>query len=190
MNETKKCPQCQIDIPSKAKKCPHCQSDLRNFMNRHPIITILLVLFGLGVIVSAPSNSNKPTSEVVQVQTVSVAFDVPSLVGKSFAELTQTLGTSTNNSEPTQRMIDGGVDTWEKTWTKDGYSLMVTYEIKTKEIVDLFLGANSDAVFKQFEDTNNILKAGNLSTNDPRYTVEFVKAKNGPGYTGAIVRTK
>lgn len=190
MNETKKCPHCQMDIPSKAKKCPHCQSDLRNFMNRHPIITILLVLFGLGVIVSAASNSNKPTPEVAQVQTVSAAFDVPSLVGKRLAELTQTLGTPTNNSEPTQQMINGGVDTWEKTWERGDYSLMVTYDIKTKKVIDLFLGSNTDAGFKQFEDTNNILKAGNLSTSDPRYSVEFVKAKNDPGYTGAIIRQK
>lgn len=39
--KTKKCPHCQSEIPEKAKKCPQCQSDLRNFLNRHPVLTVL-----------------------------------------------------------------------------------------------------------------------------------------------------
>ena len=42
---TKKCSHCQSDIPLKAKKCPNCQSDLRNWFNRHPILTIFGILF-------------------------------------------------------------------------------------------------------------------------------------------------
>jgi len=44
MEETKKCPKCKEDINKSATKCPKCQSDLRNWFNRHPIITIILVL--------------------------------------------------------------------------------------------------------------------------------------------------
>jgi len=48
---TKKCPHCQSEIPVKAKKCPNCQSDLRNWFNRHPILTILgvFILFIVAV---------------------------------------------------------------------------------------------------------------------------------------------
>ena len=42
---TKKCPQCQTDIPLKAKRCPNCQADIRNWFLRHKIITTVVVVF-------------------------------------------------------------------------------------------------------------------------------------------------
>ena len=56
----KKCKNCQKEIDPKAKKCPFCQSDLRNWFARHPILTVLLVLFVLGIFGSA-SGGNKGT---------------------------------------------------------------------------------------------------------------------------------
>ncbi len=67
---------------------------------------------------------------------------------------------------------------------------MATYNVQTKEVVDLFLGTNTDAAFASFSDTGNILKVGNLKKNDSRYSIEFVRALKGDGYTGAIVREK
>ena len=70
---TKKCPHCQKDIAANAKKCPYCQTDLRSWINRHPIITTLLVivvvLFALGNIgnATAPSSASQnstPTDTV------------------------------------------------------------------------------------------------------------------------------
>ena len=46
-SELKKCPHCQEEINKKANKCPHCQTDLRWWFARHPIITIIIVLFAL-----------------------------------------------------------------------------------------------------------------------------------------------
>ena len=43
--ENKQCIQCTKEIPKKAKKCPECQSDLRSWFSRHPIITLLLIIF-------------------------------------------------------------------------------------------------------------------------------------------------
>lgn len=47
----KKCKFCQSKIDQKATRCPRCQGDLRNWISRHPIITILLVLFGVPTII-------------------------------------------------------------------------------------------------------------------------------------------
>ena len=64
---TKKCPQCQSEIPEKAKRCPECQSDLRNWFRRHIILTIIGVLFLLGIVGgimgedSPPSESPSPS---------------------------------------------------------------------------------------------------------------------------------
>jgi hypothetical protein len=49
----KKCKACQTEIDSKATKCPHCQADQRGWFKKHPILTIILALFILGIIGSA-----------------------------------------------------------------------------------------------------------------------------------------
>ena len=64
----KKCKFCQSEIDQKATRCPKCQGDLRNWISRHPIITILLVLFGVPTIIgwtvadNAFKDIQKPTS--------------------------------------------------------------------------------------------------------------------------------
>ncbi len=147
------------------------------------IILAVVLLFLFSLLIGTPTQSPKKAENNNTTQTVSANFDVPTLVGKSLAELDSTLGTPTKYTEPTQLQINSGVDTWEKTWSKDKVDLMVTYDIKTKAVVDLFLGGN-------FENTDSILKSGNLSTTDSNYSVEFIKARNGSGYTGAIIKKK
>jgi len=70
----KKCKGCQKDIDSKAKKCPYCQTDQRNWFAKHPILTVLLALFIIGIVASASSGTKKigttttPTAENEVVQ--------------------------------------------------------------------------------------------------------------------------
>ena len=51
----KKCKSCQKEIDPKAKKCPYCQTDQRGWFAKHPILTVLLILFIIGMISSAGS---------------------------------------------------------------------------------------------------------------------------------------
>ncbi|MEO6536177.1 MAG: hypothetical protein ABIT47_00660 [Candidatus Paceibacterota bacterium] len=160
-----------------------------NFSISGPLKIVLL--FGIIMIGGFIISQGKDTAPAATETRPSAAYDVPSLLGLSLKELEAKLGTSSYDTEPTaQQLAIGGIDTWEKSWNNGDYSLMATYDIKTKKVTDLFLSADTDAAFKKFEDTDNILTAGNLSKNDSHYSVEFVKAKNGPGYTGAIVRLK
>lgn len=46
----KTCKSCQTQIDEKAKKCPNCRADQRGWFRRHPILTVLLALFILGVV--------------------------------------------------------------------------------------------------------------------------------------------
>ena len=69
--ETKKCKQCQTDIPKKAKKCPNCQSDQRSWFNRHPFLVILLALF-LIFVFSVGKSANKVAEEDVSGVTAPV----------------------------------------------------------------------------------------------------------------------
>jgi hypothetical protein len=71
-NPTKICPQCQSEISALAKKCPHCQSDQRNFFKRHPIVSVLLLIAGVGLITSIIS-----TSGSTPVNTTVVTVPIP-----------------------------------------------------------------------------------------------------------------
>jgi len=64
MSETKKCKECQTDIPKKAKRCPSCTADQRSWIVRNPIKTILLIFIGLPILFTmiASSSSNTKTN--------------------------------------------------------------------------------------------------------------------------------
>lgn len=53
----KKCRSCQSEIDDKAKKCPHCQTKQGNWIKRHPILTVIIVLFVF--IIFSPKDDNK-----------------------------------------------------------------------------------------------------------------------------------
>ncbi len=84
---TKKCPHCQTDIPTKAKRCPHCQSDLRQWINRHPILTLIGLFIGIPLIVGwiMPSHKNSspgtstPTSTSTAQEQAQPLLDLQSL---------------------------------------------------------------------------------------------------------------
>lgn len=146
--------------------------------------TLFIVFGSMGLIFSSDDQV-----AVAPVTTQKAVFDIPSLVGKDLKQLREILGTPSYDKEPTAQQV-AIIDTWEKTWTREGYDLMVTYNIKNKKVVDLFLGADTDATYAIFENTNNILKVGNLQSNATEYSVEFVKVIKGSGYTGAIIKQK
>jgi len=146
-----------------------------------------LVIIGL-VILSRFTDRREP-APVAYVSTQQVVFDIPSLIGKNLKELREELGTPSYDKEPTPLQVQEG-DTWEKNWDREGYTLMVSYDIRTKKIVEYSLLADSDASYVIFENTNNILKVGNLKSDSGEYSVKFIKAKNAPGYTGANIVKK
>ncbi|KKR36507.1 MAG: hypothetical protein UW46_C0005G0048 [Candidatus Yanofskybacteria bacterium GW2011_GWF1_44_227] len=153
--------------------------------NLKRITVSLLLVVGVVVLISALS-SGEPGKDVETV----AAFDVPMLVGKDLSGLVAELGIPDNNSEPNMLQIENGTKTWEKSWERGDYFLMATYDVKTRNVIDLFIGAETDAGFVQFRDTKNILKVGGLSSSATGYSVEFVKARNTPGYTGAVIKER
>lgn len=202
----KKCPVCgstnmiPIDSPVGQKLLADQGKTLEQVLTEKPkkvrtrgekimigVVAAIGFFFVIGLIGAINSSPSAPVTQPVAVRQ---AVDVPSLVGLSLTEIREKLGTPSYDTEPNDRQIALGVDTWEKSWDVGEYSIMATYDYKTKKVTDIFFGGNSDAAFERFKDTNNILAAGGLSTGDPKYSVEFVKAKNAPGYTGAIIRAK
>ena len=67
--EANLCSHCKKEIPAGAKKCPFCQSDLREWWNRHPVLTGVIALFILGSVGSAVSGSSSSTGSAGTSQT-------------------------------------------------------------------------------------------------------------------------
>jgi len=69
---TKQCKQCRTEIDSKASRCPHCQSDLRNWWQKHPVLTIILIIFVIPPFLSGFSmNSNTDNKSSSRSETIS-----------------------------------------------------------------------------------------------------------------------
>ena len=65
--QTKKCAKCKEDVLKSAKKCKHCGSDLRNWFMRHKIISLILIVFILGII-GGGSNEDSKNKSVNNIQ--------------------------------------------------------------------------------------------------------------------------
>jgi hypothetical protein len=73
MSETKKCNQCQLDIPAKAKKCGHCQSSTRvplfkrkNFWIAMGIFFVWFLISSISSLFSSPTPTPTYTQNTVQ----------------------------------------------------------------------------------------------------------------------------
>jgi len=55
----KKCRSCQSEIDDKAKKCPHCQTKQGNWIQRHPILTVIIVLVIIGAFGASGGDKTK-----------------------------------------------------------------------------------------------------------------------------------
>lgn len=62
MSRLKKCLHCGEEVLFNAKKCKHCKSDLRSWINRHPIITLIIIIFVVGQVISWTTNSTSLNS--------------------------------------------------------------------------------------------------------------------------------
>lgn len=72
---TKICSHCQTSIPLKATKCPQCHADLRSWINRHPIITFMIIIFGIPILLTTGFNSLNITSEKPSTPATDVSLD-------------------------------------------------------------------------------------------------------------------
>ena len=57
----KKCKDCGAEVSSTAKVCPNCGRDQRKFFQKHPLITIILIILIIGIVqgTSKENNLNK-----------------------------------------------------------------------------------------------------------------------------------
>ena len=108
------------------------------------------------------------------------AFDVPALVGKNIDQIRKRLGT------PVDRHIEPpptvSTDEWSNEFHHDGRSLLVTYNPKTRQVEDFFVG--DDTASAPITDYSPLLPVVNAKESSPDYYIEPVPAMGESGYTG------
>lgn len=118
----------------------------------------------------------------------SIAFDVPALMEKNIDQIREIVGKPTDAAiEPTKLQLDvkGADAEWDNTFEKDGFTCFVTYNVRTRKVVDFFIVDPGD------QNKPRIMAAGNLKPNDPAYTLKFVEMRKDPSkYTGVMITPK
>lgn len=133
-------------------------------------------------------DEDSPLETANPQQSVVVVYDVPALVGKNVDEVREVLGPpNKDDSEPTTLQLETpGFNWWSKSYIKDGYELLISYDPKNRKIIDLFIGTKEETGLTK--DQAHLLAIGNLKENDLNYTIEFVKALKDPSsFTGIKV---
>ncbi len=189
------CPYCKKEVDAGATKCPHCHSDIRNWFRRHWIISTFIGFILFSIIVSNFSSAKDKGQQVAdlekrqqeQVNTPAI-FDISDLLGKSIDDVVAKFGQPKSKYIPKGNTYDG--DNPDMTFEKDKLQMIVTYDLKSKSVIDFFLpSANDHSNLNSIEDKNIILNQLNLVDNSPNYEVKYVKAlKDSNIFTGVIVK--
>lgn len=75
--DTQKCKFCQENIDKKATRCPKCQSDLRSWFNKHPVLTVLLLIIFLPTVIGLIGNTGNNVSNNTDTTTTLVDTRTP-----------------------------------------------------------------------------------------------------------------
>lgn len=95
---------------------------------------------------------------------ITVAFDIPHLIGKDIDEIREILGKPRENEiDP----IDTSKKAWENTFKNNGNILIIDFDPKSRAINNLFI-----APFEDNWSKTDVMKLGNLDSNDARYWIE------------------
>ncbi len=159
----------------------------RPWYKKRPIAVGILGFFVFVTIIGSFASSDKPSQLNSNVgasttSTQKVVFDVPSLIGKNVDQIKKVLGKPVDKLvEPTKVQLEAmGQDaTWDNSFEKNGVTLLITYNPRTRQVIDFFISDLGD------QDKARIMAAGNLKAGDSAYILAFVKALKDPTtYTG------
>lgn len=149
-------------------------------------ISLCLLTFAVGM--SCDSSSNSDTVNRVEPASSNVlsVFDVPSLIGKNIDEVRRVLG---HPADKTPEPRSSQFDEWDNVFHKRGYTVLVMFNPKTREVIDFFIPTNDPS--EKTSDYTNLLKVSNVSMTNRNYLVTPVQVLGYPGeYTGITITKK
>lgn len=163
---------------------------IMSWVNSHKMLSVFIGVIVFVILFSAITPSSKKSPVVSENKVTAeqkVVFDIPSLLNKNIGQVIQVIGTPESYPEPTLDQIKLGTKSWEKTFKKDGFELLVTYDIQSKKVTDFFVSA-TDEIYEN-RDKNKLLQLTNTKESALGYSVEFVKAiKDSTRFTGILVK--
>lgn len=92
-------------------------------------------------------------------------FDVPSLLGKKIGQIEHLLGKPAGSDSP-----NTSDNELERTYCRQGQTLVITYNVSTREVVGLFLPASEPT--DTAKTYSQLLAVRNLKPNNDHYTVD------------------
>ena len=113
-----------------------------------------------------PDLSDTPSGDKAR-KPAPVVFDIPPLVGKSIDGVREILGKPEDKQpEPTELQLRVGVDEWNNGFCRGGEELLVTFNPRTRQVVDFFLPGEHKPI---------LMQQGNLTEGAAAYRIEPVR---------------
>jgi hypothetical protein len=145
-----------------------------------PVVAIIVIAKLL------PANDVK-TAAVSNVQPR--VWDIPKLTGKNIDQIRKEIGQPTDQkqTEPTKQQLKI-LDSWDNSWDKDGYSLLIQFNPKTRRVTEFFIATNDPS--GSTTEPLNLVDVGMLGDLDKTvYTIQPVKSITEEGkYTGLSIK--
>jgi len=126
----------------------------------------------------------EPTTQLAQVapKTRPYAFDVPYLLGQKIDSYSKLLGKPTEGNTPNLTVNEA-----ERTYTRGGYRLAVTYNTRTEGVTGLLIMDNSGGKTKN---CSKLLVAGNLKASGSSCKIDSLAGTEDGTYIGLIISKK
>lgn len=143
---------------------------IHSSLSRYRVLTVAVISSCLAALSACQSRDAARTTPAQPA--AEIAFDIPALVGKSIDQIRQVCGAPQDKKpEPGKQQLALGIDEWDNTFSKDGQDLLVTYDPRTRRVIDFFLEGSDEAL---------LMQRGNLVRNSTTYRVEPVRALADP----------
>ncbi len=141
------------------------------------------------------TETNGQADDEEKTETIPVLFDVSALLDKNISYFAPAFSEPVNeNPEPTDIAIQTGVETWTKSFEKDGYLIDVTYNINSGKVTEIFLSKGTydmplEETWITKNEVNDLLKRGNISKDSTGYYYRFMwPIQDKSKYTGVKVQ--
>lgn len=161
----------------------------KNISGKQALIIIPSVFIAIIVIAGLIAESGEPdvASPTVATTQETAVFDIPSLIDKDIDGVRAEMGTPVDKDlEPTAQQLQFGTTEWYNSFERNGQSLLVTFNPKTRTIIDFFISTNDSSGATRNKEA--LLSIGNLNEGNSNYQVEFVSALNNrTSYTGVKI---
>lgn len=148
----------------------------------------LVILFFIGIALFNCGGEQKKSANSLPNH---VIFDVPALVDKDIDAIRKELGkpAETELLEPTKQQMNMGFNTWDNSYTKEGYTLLITYNPQTRKVTEFFVATLSPS--GTTADISGLAQICNLDARSQKYTYQGVPSiKNPTVFTGITIRPK